>query len=53
MLPNAALPACCRLAPAIPAQHRPAYMQAAVAGLASGSPPAVQIGACRALAQVG
>ncbi|PRW57646.1 importin-9 isoform X1 [Chlorella sorokiniana] len=41
-----------RLAPAIPAQHRAAYMQAAVAGLAPGSPPAVQIGACRALAQL-
>lgn len=42
----------CRLAPAIPAQHRAAYMQAAVAGLAAGSPPPVQIGACRALAQL-
>ena len=43
---------CRRLAPAIPAQHRAAYMQAAVAGLAAGSPPPVQIGACRALAQL-
>lgn len=41
-----------RLAPAIPAQHRAAYMQAAVAGLAPGSPAPVQIGACRALAQL-
>jgi hypothetical protein len=43
----------CRLAPAIPALHRAAFVQAAVAGLAPGSPPPVQIGACRALAQVG
>jgi hypothetical protein len=43
----------CRLAPAIPSQHRAAFVQAAVAGLAPGSPPPVQIGACRALAQVG
>ncbi|KAL4434017.1 hypothetical protein ABPG75_000458 [Micractinium tetrahymenae] len=41
-----------RLAPAIPAEHRAAYMQAAVAGLAAGSPAPAQIGACRALAQL-
>ncbi|PSC72945.1 importin-9 isoform X1 [Micractinium conductrix] len=41
-----------RLAPAIPPQHRTAYMHAAAAGLAPGSPPPVQIGACRALAQL-
>ncbi|KAL4441799.1 hypothetical protein ABPG77_003715 [Micractinium sp. CCAP 211/92] len=41
-----------RLGPIIPAQHRAACMHAAVAGLAAGSPPPVQIGACRALAQL-
>ncbi|KAI3434732.1 hypothetical protein D9Q98_002793 [Chlorella vulgaris] len=39
-----------RLAPAIPPHQRAAFFQAAVAGLAPGSPPPVQIGACRALA---
>eukprot|EP00887_Chlorella_sp_A99_P007628 scaffold20.g7628.t1 len=39
-----------RLAPAIAPARRAAFLQAAVAGLAPGLPPAVQIGACRAVA---
>jgi hypothetical protein len=50
--PGSAPPLICRLAPAIPPHQRAAFFQAAVAGLAPGSPPPVQIGACRALATV-
>ncbi len=41
-----------RLSGAVPAARRGAFLQASVARLAPGNPPAVQIGACKAVSQL-